>query len=351
MSLINWKEKYLRKLHTTALIGYLYRTLEEYEPEQELEREKSRWSKEASTALAEDLPRLKKEHEERLRLIATTANGIVEQFLNRNFEYNPDRHLRGAHAETAGDPERADKYNKIKSSVLNEEIDDKLKSRPENLYKYTRGVLLSTYQCAVETQDVVKSVSQLLEDPTTSVEDKQGILYKKYNQLGEITTDMGKVARPLAELDTYGAFQVNPPVELSYNFDRYLTNHYEQLRDVVTAVYAEKSDIEYAVVLYDVHKTAEDAHNYRVQHKDEFRSEVFAVDNSAVNLIGPFKENRDRVEYYNKNTEVLKLMHSQLEADHKLGKDLMEKTVRREKAKTSMKWVPTIQVLLHMLNL
>jgi hypothetical protein len=86
-------------------------------------------------------------------------------------------------------------------------------------------------------------------------------------------------------------------------------------------------------MIYDVHKTAEEAHNYRVQHKDEFRTEVFSVDNSGVSLIGPFKENRERVEYYNKNTEVLRMMNSQVEADHKLGKDLMEKKVRAEKKK------------------
>jgi hypothetical protein len=41
ISLVNWRERYLRRLHTTALIGYTYRTLEEYSPEDEIEQEKA----------------------------------------------------------------------------------------------------------------------------------------------------------------------------------------------------------------------------------------------------------------------------------------------------------------------
>src|SRR5688572_706244 len=44
ISLVNWKEKYMRRLLMTALVGYQYRTLEEYEPTEELEREKREYA-------------------------------------------------------------------------------------------------------------------------------------------------------------------------------------------------------------------------------------------------------------------------------------------------------------------
>ena len=340
MSLVNWKDKYLRKLHLTTMIGYLYRTLEEYEPTEELEREKRRYA--AALATAADKDSLLAEHKDRLKLISSTAHGIIEKFLNRNFEYNPDLHLRGSKTSAKNDPERAEKYEQISKKIMSaneststspDTIEEKLKSKPDAMYKYMRGNLLTTYQTAVESRECLAGAIKVLSDKSLSNDEKQGILLKKYQLMSDIANDMKKIAEPLATADTAAAFTTNPPTELLYNIDRYLTNHYEQLRDIVTALYHEKSDLEYAVMIYDVHKTAEEAHNYRVQHKDEFRTEVFSVDNSGVSLIGPFKENRERVEYYNKNTEVLRMMNSQVEADHKLGKDLMEKKVRAEKKK------------------
>lgn len=336
MGLVNWKDRYLRKLHTTALIGYLYRTLEEYEPEGELEKEKARYNHACKQPDA-DLDQLKKDHEARLILITSTVHGIIDQFLNRNFEYDPDRHIRGSHIENKNDPDRKEKFASIKEvcSLADkaEVVEGKLRPKPDATFNYLRSHLLATYQAAVEATETLKSALSVMLDPGLKSEDKQGILIKKYKTLLDLTTDMKKIAEPIATADTLNAWKVNPPAEAFHQFDRYLVNHYEQLRDVVQALYSEKSDFEYAVTLYDVHKTSEDASEYRVQHRDEFRTEVFAVESSAVNLIGPFKENRERVEFYNKNTEVLKLMTSQLEADHQLGKDFMQKKSHQAKKK------------------
>jgi hypothetical protein len=136
---------------------------------------------------------------------------------------------------------------------------------------------------------------------------------------------MKKVAEPLASADTLHAWKVDPPVDVFHQFDRYLTNHYEQIREVVEALYDEKPDFEYAAIVYDSFKTPEAAREYKIAHEGEFRSEVLTLENSGVSLIGPFRENRQRVDFYNKHTEIMKRMMKQLESDHKLGKDLMEK--------------------------
>ncbi len=338
MSIVNWREKYLRRLHTTALIGYTYRVLEEYEPEEELAQETRRFDRLLAAALNdEERARVAQEHEARVALIKTTARNIVRRFLNRNFEFNPDKHLRGCHSENAADPERKPKEQAIREACSNAEranaIDDKLESRQDMTYGYVRSMLLSTYQSALEATDTLKSVLGLLLDPQMDVQDKQGILYKKYGHLASMTEDMRKLAEPLAAADTLSAWNVNPPADVFHQFDRYLTNHYEQLRDVVHALYNEKSDFEYAVIFHNVSKTAEAAREYRLQHENEFRAEVFAIENSGVTLIGPFKENRERVDFYNKNTEIMKRMMDQMDSDHKLGKDLMEKQVKSQKKK------------------
>lgn len=339
LSLINWKEKYLRRIHTTALVGYLYRTLEEYEPEEEIERENRRFEKETEgmNESSNEYLLAKSNHDERLKLLRSTAQGIVRQFLNRNFNYNPDRHLRGSHSENKADPERKSKDEAIRDACAvagqAPNIEAKLMSRPDVTYKYLRSNMLTAYQTAVEATSTIKSVISTLLNPDNNPEDKQGILVKKYKQLLDLTTDMKKIAEPLASADTLNAWKVDPPVDVFHQFDRYLTNHYEQIRDVCAALYNEKPDFEYAVILYDAFKTPEAAREYRIQHENEFRTEVLTVENSAVTLIGPFKENRQRVDFFNKNTEVMKRMMEQLESDHKLGKDLMEKQVRAKKKK------------------
>ncbi len=347
MGIVNWKDIYFKKFHTTALVGYLYRTLEEYEPEDELnveiktyeaKREKLASQPEENTEVRNaQLDSLAKEHESRMKLIKSTSQAIVRKFLNRNFEYNPDKHLRAAHTENKADSDRKDKSEAIKATCALADkapaLEAKLESKPDNMYQYMRGHLLKTYQSAVESKNAVKSVISVILDPEISTEDKQGILFKQYGQLSTIVTDMKKVVDPIMAADTLSAWKVNPPIDVFHQFDRYITNHYEQLIEVVTSLYNEKSDVEYAVVLYDSFKTQEAAREYKIQHENEFRTEVLTIESGAVSLIGPFKQNRDRVDFYNKNTEIMKRMMDQMESDHKLGKDLMDKQMKQQKKK------------------
>jgi hypothetical protein len=172
----------------------------------------------------------------------------------------------------------------------------------------------------------------ILGDNSIDVEDRKTILLRKYTALQEIVDGLKTIAVPIGEADTVNAWKIDAPVDVFHQLDRYINNHYEQLREVVTALYHEKPDIEFAVILYDAFKTQEQARDYRIAHEKEFRSEVFTVGNNGVTMLGPFLENRQRLDFYNKNTEALKLMMDQLESDHKLGKDLMDKRVKRTKA-------------------
>lgn len=336
MSLVNWKEKYLRKLHMTALVGYLFRTLEEYTPTEELAKEQARYER-ASKAPGSHATALLDEHLAREKLITSTAKGIVAQFLARNFNFNPDIHLRSAHTENASDPDRKNKLEAIRENGaladISRDIDAKLSTKPEEVYKYLREKVVEAHHNTSAAASALRSALLVLRDPELSADDKESILLKKYLQLGEISNDMGKLAKPMAAADTLSAWTMAPPADVFYHFDRYFTNHYEELQAVVEAVYNEKSDIEFAVVLYDAFKTPEAAGEYLVQHESEFKGGVDTIESGAVTLLGPFKENRSRVNFYNKNTEIMKRMMDQVESDHKLGADVMAKQAKSQKKK------------------
>jgi hypothetical protein len=193
--------------------------------------------------------------------------------------------------------------------------------------------LLACHQCAVDTTAAIKSAVVALRDPGISTEDTQAILIKKYKQLQEQLIDLKKIVEPVIAADTLAAWKVEPPANLYHQFDRYLSNHYEQIREITSCVYAERPDIEFAVIYYGSFPTAEDAREHRIQHAGEFRMEPITIENAGVTLLGPFKENRDRIDFYSKNTEIMKQMMDQVEKDHKLGKDIMEKAVKIQKKK------------------
>lgn len=342
LSIVNWTEEYMRKLLMTSLIGYLYRLQMEYEPEDEIEV--SRLEMEAKLAKIPDpdspagkeaRKAIMSEHAKYSELLRKTARRLILKFLNRNFNYNPDHHLRGAQSENKADPERKPKADAIREACAvasrADTIDTKLAATPDKTYQYLRSNLLKTYQSAVECTQTLRQVIGVILDPVTDLADKQGILMKKYKFLVGLCTDMKKIAEPLSAADTLLAWQVDPPADVFHQFNRYLTNHYEQLREVCASLYNEKPDIEYSVIFYRAFDSAEAAATHRNQHESGFRAEVLTIENAGVTLIGPFKENRGRVQFYNKNVEVMKRMMEQMETDHKLGKDLMEKKVKKQK--------------------
>lgn len=334
VGLTNMRDRYLRKLHMTAMIGYVFRMLEEYEPEEELEKEKELYSAACKNADKSTLASLKTHYESRVALIKSTAQGLIRRFLCRHFDFNPDNHLRSAHLDDKIDPDRNAAMEKInarcKIDAANASgIDEKLTLKPDMTYSYLRQMLLTVTHTSTE---ITKLIHEVLSQQGIN-EDIHGILCKKWSEMNRCTQDLMKVAAPLLAADTRAACDVRPPIDVFHQFDRYLTNHYEHLRDIVEALYAEKPDIEFSIQLHATPLTPESAKEYRTQHEAEFRTEVFTLENGGVTLMGPFKENRERVDFYNKNTEIMRLMCSQLEADHKLGKDLMEKQVKKQKKK------------------
>lgn len=338
LGVTNLRDTYLKRLHVTALIGFLYRMLDEFEPDTELKIESTRFDRlSKKTTDADELDLIKTEHANRVKVIKNTSKKFIKEFLDKNLSYNPDTHVRGSHSSNNGDPEHLTKLNQLKhqytSAVKNEIIENDIKNNTRESFHLVKNMLLSIYQLATDSLNQIKSSLKVQSDSELSSDDKHLILIKKYKELNLIVEQMKDMVLPMTSFDTLNSLKINPPVDLFHHFDRYYNNHYEQLRDIVNVMYNEKPDLEFAVTLYSTHSSLTAAQTYIEQHKNEFISEVFTIENSATCLLGPFKENRERINYYNKNTDILRKMTEQLELDHKLGKDLMEKRVKVQKKK------------------
>jgi hypothetical protein len=339
MSVINIREQWMRRFLMTSTVGFIYRTLEEYKPYDDIEAAEKKLRSALDKCPNDEAKRkqLNDDHNAWVKKVTAETQSTVRKFLDRNFEFDPDRHVRTSHGENKADPERRSKAELIRKTCdlrdKQSATEAKLQASPEKLYMYVRSNLLTTYQTLVKTSETLNAALTTILDPEVSLSDKQGILMKKYIGIKSTIADMKKVVEPILAAETLPALQVSPPADIFHHFDRYITNHYEQLREVTEAVFSEKPDIENAIIFYNSFKTPEAARDHRNQHESEFRSEVFTIENSGITLLGPFKENRKRVDFYNRNTEILKRMMEQVEADHRLGEDLMKKQVKTKKAK------------------
>jgi hypothetical protein len=343
MSIINMKEQYMKRLLVTSMVGYLYRLSDEYDPDEEIEKCQSKWEKKMKDQPSSIRESMQKERDAEIELLTSTARGIVKRFLNRHFNYNPDKHLMKAAADMTN------LGTKTKTEAIREmcevsqsapKMETLFKENPEKTYTYMRNGVLSTYQSAVQITETLKNTISTMIDPDLDVRDKQGILLKHYKKMTEIVTDMRKMAEPIAAADTLSAWKAEPPVDVFYHFNRYVNNHYEQLREVCSALYLDNPDYEFSISYYDTFSSPEEAREYRVMHENEFKSDVSTIENNGWTLLGPFKENRAKLDYYNKNTEVFKRLMEQAELDHKLGKDLMEKQVKAKKTKNVLEAGP-----------
>jgi hypothetical protein len=133
------------------------------------------------------------------------------------------------------------------------------------------------------------------------------------------------------------AVDVVPPQDTFHRWNYYTEVNFEELRSATAAIYHEKPDLDWALILYDTFEGSPaevDAafEDFRDKHQDEIISDIKGVDFGAWTLLGDFKENREKITFYNKHTDVLKRILDRHAEDKKLGQDLMRNRVRGLKA-------------------
>ena len=128
------------------------------------------------------------------------------------------------------------------------------------------------------------------------------------------------------------------PADTFHRLKFYQDVNYESLREVVHAIWGARPDLDWAICPFEVfegHPAEVDAafEKFQQRHESQLMTDLVAVEVGSWTLMGSFKKNRDRLEFYNKNTHLLKAILDQMKSDSTLGKELMKKRVTKEKAK------------------
>lgn len=350
ITITNFREEWFQKYYLEAMVAFQYQLASECKPHVQIDeitdqfrpeinglRDKLTALKQARRPYAEveaELVRVEAIRDKKIEKCTRLYRACVYDFLNRNFHYDPTRHLRKARTENPADPERRPHTTAAEEAARAAKaapaIGEKMRRDPELLYKYMRDNLLGTYQYGMALQTQVKGLMSAIATGV-SVDDAAAIALRTYGELQKICTDMRRVSEPLAQSDLLESFKVSPPVDVHHHFRRYCENHHEQLCALVRDYYATKADTEFAIIYHRAFKTADAAREHRIQHENEFRAPVLTVENNGITLLGAYKQNSERVDFYNRNTEILKEMMEQNAQDAKLGQDMMTKKMKREK--------------------
>lgn len=274
LSIINLQEKYQKALLMTALSGYLYRRL-------------IHWEYDGDNA---------------------ATRTAVQCFLDDAFKFNADKHVR-MHGTPTGDvgevplPQSAGPVDVI-SAV----------SRIKRMAADTLRII-----------NDVKNIENIAQDAVLE-------LVSVRAELQNMIKDLDVVVAP-AQQQNMASVSKYIPSDTFHGFDSYLCDNYEPLRDATTSLYGIQPDLDHAVIFYDAFEKPEAAREYCRKNEDKFRSDAITIENNGVTMLGPWKQNRERIDFYNKNAELLQQMLDNHEKEQKLGTQLMEKRAINAKRK------------------
>lgn len=131
-----------------------------------------------------------------------------------------------------------------------------------------------------------------------------------------------------------------PPRDTLHRWQYYMDVNHDELRNVVRDLYCHKPDLELMFNIFTMFKTAGEAKSYQQENEDVIKTDVHTVRNGVWNLCGSFKKNRERIDYYNKQTEVLRMINEQAQKDQELGREMMLKRKQAVKRKNVEKYGP-----------
>lgn len=140
-----------------------------------------------------------------------------------------------------------------------------------------------------------------------------------------------ELANTLVPVPTYDAF---------HRWQWYEEANYDKLREVVNNIYGEKPDLEYAIQIHKQFDSVDDAKKFQQDNGHLTIAPIITLENNAWNLLGSFKENRQRIDFYNKDNQVIQKIMDRVKTDQDYGMKLMKNRVKRKKKKTIAKHGP-----------
>ena len=260
------------------------------------------------------------------------AKGLVLAFLRSLFEYDPDAHVRSAH--DAFVLEKAEGLRTVPGlgEVPHDEADP---------LRLPLSVVLAAAPAPSDPEER-EAVAQLTATPQAY--NAAAFLLRTPPAAAAVQKALEAPARferylfPIApDAAARAAAERIPPQDTFHRWQYYMEVNFEALRTATDSIYHDRPDLDLALILYrgfegPPDEVSADFEKFYQKHQDEVISDIRAIDMGGWTLLGDFKANRDKINFYNKNTEVLKRILDRHAEDKKMGQELMRNRVRQAKA-------------------
>jgi hypothetical protein len=126
-----------------------------------------------------------------------------------------------------------------------------------------------------------------------------------------------------------------PPDDTFFRWNRYTENNYEELRQATDDIYAEKSDFEFDIVpleIFEGPNAKEEMEAFNRKYADEVEADILGSTFGQHNLMGSWAQNREKRDFYNENTEIIKRILDENEESQKFGRKLNKQRAEKKKA-------------------
>lgn len=319
VSFTNLKEKYMQKLLMTGLVGFLYQMNKEYEIE-DTDLKPQYLEQLNKNDFYENHPHPDSSNKEFLSSLNKTL------YIECKYKFLHSKYS-SLEEETKEDEETYQKNYKLTEDEeleIQNDVNNEIQTRLQpTKYFNNEKYLAKKYELIQEQSESEKEIiSRFLNK------------FFKYNPAEHTSAVISNSNDPERKKPINSKFLDNtPPYDTYGRFQYYFDVNYEDLREAVFYLYNEKPDIEVALNIYDTFPTLDECNEYINKNKDKVITNIMTLTNYKWNLLGPFKQNRERISFYNENTQVLENILKQQEEDAKMGKKLLDERIRKKKVK------------------
>jgi len=262
---------------------------------------------------------------------APNAKAIIHKFLMHWLAFDPSVHARAGHNAKA----ISEAIEKVQIGESKVDVDSKdpghltvsvLRANPVKPTKFKHMVALDKILESERTKAAALAMLNdhaLLNATLLAVDEERD--FKHY--LCPVGGDLA-VAKAAA---------IIPPQDTFHRWNYYMEVNHDKLRTITEALYPERADLEWAFGLWEVfdgtREQVDEKFNQHCQkYSDQCRSTIRHIGFGGWVLQADFAENRKKIEFYNKHTEVLKRILDRHTDDRKTGADLMRNRVTQMKA-------------------
>lgn len=129
-----------------------------------------------------------------------------------------------------------------------------------------------------------------------------------------------------------------PPADTFYSFNNYFDTNYETIRQACHDIYGDQSPYENMIIFhkdFDGPNAEANAKAWKLKHRNILDLDVYQTKFHRWTLMDSWKDNRDNIDIYNRDTRLIEEIIDQCKQDERIGGDIIKKRARKGKNTTA----------------